>query len=151
MMLSIDPGTRSTGWATWFDDGTLQAAGAGPLAGALILARGFRGTLALEVPHEVRGNARSRDVLLLAFAAGQIDGAHFGKKIHLNPEEWKCQVPKPKSVAQPYIIWERAKRELAETERERIDWPRDKRDRWDVADAIGIGLVALGRMRAGLR
>lgn len=149
--LSIDPGTRSTGWATWYDDNTLEAAGCGPFDSALIFARAMRGVhLVLEVPHAVRGDARADNIITLAFAAGRLAGAHGGHQSHLRPEEWKRQLPKPKRASDPYIVWERCKAELAENERERIEWPGSKRDRWDVADAIGLGLVALGRLRPGL-
>lgn len=64
---------------------------------------------------------------------------------HVTPHDWKGSIPKPKRQSEPYIVRERVVDRLSEAECAVVEWPKNKKLGWDVADAIGIGLHALGR------
>lgn len=61
------------------------------------------------------------------------------------PRDWKGGVGKPKSVKEMYAIEPRVMERLSAEERATIVWPKNKQRRWDVVDAIGVGLHHIGR------
>lgn len=105
--------------------------------------------LVLELPQTYGGRASRGDANdLIALAA--VDGAiaalfPLASVQAVRPHEWKGSVPKPKSARGKYIVQERVWERLSAEERGRVVWPKAEKLKWDVADAIGIGLWALGR------
>lgn len=167
ILLAIDPGLRGCGCAL-FDDGVLRAAayvrGEGVPEDLLMLARAtalgvqwwvaerttpYPDRLVLELPQTYGGRASRGDANdLLALAA--VDGAvavlfPLTSVQAIRPHQWKGGVPKPKSARGKYIVQERILERLSAEEQERITWSKAEKLKWDVADAIGVGLWALGR------
>lgn len=165
-LLSIDPGIRGVG-AALFDDGVLLVAeyvknpekkGGGPRE-ALALARVVDEWctaitssrvhhLVLEWPQTYGGRSAKGDTNDL-FALAAVDGAIAGRVgaqtiDHLVPHDWKGSIgkPKPGSV---YVIESRVRAQLSSLELPRVRWPNAVKLTFDVTDAIGIGLHALGR------
>lgn len=180
ILLSIDPGLRGCGCAL-FDDGVLRAAayvrGEGVPEDTLMLARATAlgvecwiderlpgwdeseavNRLVLELPQTYGGRAAKGDANdLLGLAA--VDGAvaalfPLASVRTVLPHAWKGGVPKPKSARAKYVVQERVVTRLSAEEQERVVWPKAERLKWDVADAIGVGLHDLGRFdrkRGGL-
>lgn len=146
-IITIDPG-RTTGIATWYRDGSLEAAWACPSDEALEIVGGLPGVRYVETPRRAHRGIPPASIITLAVLAGRLLGP---RGIEVDPGKWKGSIPKPRRAADPYIVWERCKRELAAAEIERVKMPRNKRRGWDVADAVGLGLVVLGRLDRGLR
>jgi len=154
--VSFDPALRSPGYAFWFD-GVLRAAGAlkgakrparGPAAWAEIARQLHTETYVTgAVPDWVvveqqrkypRKRVRFDDLLELAGVAGAaVRTANATTAIGYYPDQWKGEVPKDVTEARARALLTPA--ELAVVEDE------DKSDTWD---AIGLGLVALGRLSA---
>lgn len=97
----------------------------------------------------VSGNADANDLIAVALVAGAILGRLGCPAALPLPEDWKGGISKPKTKAQyerdGYPVEERARGKLSPSELACVEWPRDWKKRLDVADAIGIGLWALGR------
>ena len=149
MIITIDPGTSDwCGVAVWEDSGVLRSAyRVRPETLSIHVATWHADgcvPLHVETPHAVRGNARARDVIMLAVFAGRLLGT---RGTAWTPESWKGQIPKPKRRGRPYIVWERCKRILTPEEVERVQDPTS----WDCVDAVGLGLVVVGRAKRGLR
>jgi len=168
MILSIDPGTDACGVAAWRDNGTLIRAelvkahdyrpglyGRKEMAAELyefLIARiddvgaGEDRHLITEYPQTYGGHAGkgdTNDLLSLCSTIGYFErdlNRHFRTITEVLPSRWKGQIPKPKSVKDPYIVQERVKAELRPHELACVTWPGNKKLQWDVADAIGIGL-----------
>lgn len=163
MIITIDTGSRCSGLAVW--DGALVAALAvqadGPLemaervsGRACVLAPGEVESIYVEYPHDQRRGARTDDLIKLAATAGAI-AARLEELFDVRPEfllpsAWKGSTPKPKRVADPYVVAVRAQRTLSAYELERVQLPTSVQQQWDVWDAVGIGLWASGRLRRGL-
>jgi len=69
-------------------------------------------------------------------------GAAFS---HIVPHDWKGSLQKPKKVTDAYPIVLMCERRLSDAEKSVVLLPSNKRLHWDVWDAVGIGLKALGR------
>lgn len=166
-LLSVDPGIRGCGCALW-DDGTLLAAkyvkspateGGGPaecakMALAIVTwVQSDFGTLErviCEWPQTYGGGASRGDTNDLFPVAGV--GAALAALVdenvkfeHIVPHDWKGSIQKPKKVSDPYPVVLMCERRLSDAEKTVVELPGNKRLHWDVWDAIGIGLKALGR------
>ena len=159
-LLSIDPG-GCAGLALWRDGVLVRAwcSRAEPAAVCIEVRRAALedswDELVIEAPEPQPGRkqrARAADVLLLARRAGALAEIcrPTGTTRWIGPSAWKGSVPKPARVSMPYIIAVRAQALLTPAEFDAVVLPRDRREQWDVWDAIGVGLVALGRARRGL-
>lgn len=171
--VSIDPGTRGCGVAAW-RKGCLAAAGfaKSPIgegsdvfacvaaARAVVswllfrfgdLMLGDIEQLAIEFPQIYQrggGKTKGNPNHLTPLAA--VDGALAAMlplaKIHTyHPHDWKGSVEKPKKVSEPYPITAKVEARLEQSELAVITWPENGRHRWDVVDALGVGLHHLGR------
>lgn len=134
MILSIDPGA-TCGMAAW-DGRELVSALSLPIA-TLVDMRLEADVLVIEVP-TLWARSSSSSILLLSERVGRIISAvRAGDVVRFFPSQWKGSTPKA-------ICRERIKRVLSEAEVARITGTHDA---WD---AVGIGLVALGRCGRGL-
>lgn len=171
MLLSIDPGRRGCGAAVWRGNRLVAAAyvansdreDEGPLAcrsmaaavkeWCVVVAPGNIDDLMLEWPTLYGGRASkgdqgvdARDLFTLAGVDCAIATAFPLARIsYCVPHEWKGSVKKPKKVDEPYAIEVRALQRLDDEEKKRVDWPNNKKLRWDVADGLGIGLFKIKR------
>jgi len=133
-LISIDPGA-TCGMARWCA-GLLVYARSLPIA-TLVDMRLETDTLAIEVPTQW-ARSSSSSILLLSERVGRIISAvRAGDVVRLYPSQWKGSTPKA-------ICRDRIRRVLSEAEVARITGTHDA---WD---AVGIGLVALGRCGRGL-
>ena len=160
--LSVDPGSKTTGIAEWsVETNRLLAAYAVDLRDSLTLAKladsyyGEVKKLYIEKPHYQPGRKRQpriNDLITLALAAGSLAGVIQATEYEwILPSDWKRQIPKPKSTKAKYIVISRCAAELSSLEKTCIrDTRVNEKTRWDIWDAIGIGLVALGRLSPGL-
>ncbi len=140
-LLAVDPGA-SSGWALFAERTLVRAGVARPVAR-------FEGVrdIAIEIPQyypDQKKDVPIQDLISLALIAGRWLGAHPDAAVRAYfPKDWKAQTPKA-------IGNQRTLGELSEAECAVIEYPRDAKGRTDVLDAIGIGLVHLGRLRRGL-
>ena len=152
MLISIDPGKHSLGWAR-FDDERLTACGLlrwkdwASMAGGMSWMQERLGSepstlIVIEVPQVYRqrfwkGDPNDLiDVALVAGAAGMI----FGPGIKfIRPHEWKGG--RGKNVDHPLTLSRLSSSERVELDK--LDVPKSLRH--NVLDAIGIGLWKLGR------
>lgn len=112
----------------------------------------------VETQPAVYGQARASDILELAKVTGTLLGlaraATGAWPTEMTPGAWKGRLPKPGKARDPYIVAHRVQRELAAHERRAVrgilDGMNNAEHRWDVWDAVGIGLVHLGRLKRGL-
>lgn len=141
MLLAVDPGA-SSGWAL-FDVGSRVLVRAGVARPVLRFAGVDR--IAIEIPQAYPDErVPFGDLVKVAVIAGRWIGAHPEAQVAAYfPRDWKGQLPKA-------IGNQRTLGELSESECAVIEYPRDAKGRTDVLDAIGIGLVHLGRLRRGL-
>lgn len=107
--------------------------------------------LACEYPQTYGGRAKkgdANDLIAVALVAGALVGRLGVPSRLILPREWKGSISKPETKAEyerdGYVVEERNKAKLSAEEYHRIEWPRDWKKRLDVADAVGIGLYALG-------
>ncbi len=164
-MITIDPSSHSSGVAIWQEQTLIGAYVAKAEGDPINMARAIfalcsaefwfsKHAVVIETQQEFAGQRpRIADLIKLATTTGVIAGylSYAGHGIgFVLPSEWKGQIPKPGRVSQPYIVAERCKRLLRPEELEAVQIPSSKRACWDVWDAIGIGLVALGRARRGV-
>ena len=140
LTLAVDPGA-SSGWAI-FDGRLLVRAGC---ARPCVRFTDPFDVLAIEIPQCYPGDPTPvQDLIALAIVAGRWIGMHDSAKlVRYYPREWKGQLPKK-------VGNDRTLGELTEAEIATIAFPRDAKGRTDVLDAIGIGLVTVGRLRRGL-
>ena len=144
VVISIDPGKHYLGVASWIDDELIDARlheTAGYQLSTVI------DVLAIEKPMIYPGRAqkgRQRDLIELAMVAGRIMAAVPRAAIHCyEPYQWKAQLPKSATR-------ERVQAILSEKEQKRIAKPKKASLLHNVFDAIGIGLVDIGRAKRGL-
>lgn len=147
-LLAVNPQKHALAGA-FFDGGMLLQAGFYATLSDMHLAAVDE--LVIEVPRifpGARQTARPNDIIDLAFAAGKIVGElHDLVVVIVYPHDWKKQVPKPERASEPYAIELRIMKILSGDEARAVVWPVNARHRWDVADAIGIGLHYLRRTR----
>lgn len=173
-MLSIDPGTRGCGVALFQDGQLVRAAyvpnsakqGSGPRECATMAEEVVDWVIdnpqnearvdmiSLEVPQIYTRDKSKGDPnkLMPLFGVDAAIAALIPEaKVEWNvPRDWKGNVSKPKSAKEPYAITDRVMARLEGLEVSTIYWQSDDTDaarkrNWDIADAIGIGLAALGR------
>jgi hypothetical protein len=143
-LLAIDPG-KTTGWALYYEKRLHRF---DKLTDAQILTGGLHKYLpplvdiVIERPVFRRNHPRQENILTLAMLAGQIGAVYGLERTHyVKPEQWKKQLPKG-------VCWARALGRLDADERAllhpAIVRSAKKLDH-NIADAIAIGLWALGR------
>ena len=174
-MLSVDPGTRCSGAALWFN-GRLYAAapivnlltkGSGPRECAYVAQQIWRwveaqismvvpsypATVVCEYPQIYqraggKSKADPNNQLPLACIDGAL-AAYFpaAQIVVANPHDWKGGVEKPKKVSEPYPIESKVRSRLLPEEIIAFEkhWPKNGKHSWDLTDAVGVGLHALGR------
>lgn len=149
-LISIDPGTKEIGWATWHS-GRLAGCGLLKFNDLSILRRmvadqfsslrpEHREVIVEEPKVYLRGKADPEDILQLAKVAGAV-GSVSSYTTFVKPGTWKGQVPKT-------IHHNRIQKLLCYDEMERVDYcmsavPAAKKH--NVWDAIGLGLYHLQR------
>jgi hypothetical protein len=114
--------------------------------------------LALEVPQIYsRGGGKSigdpNNIMPLFGVVAAIAALHPTAHVEWErPRGWKGNTCKPSNAKDGYVIKERVLERLTKPEREVVAWPSlskstdtAKKQDWDVADAIGIGMFVLGR------
>lgn len=151
-LISIDPGCPGCGVAVWEDGLLTDARYIAGDAQEVYDQLPQTDALTIEVPMFYGNRASKEDVdfndlIKLAMRVGEFkalfesfDNASINLVL---PPEWKKQVPKE-------ICAQRSDRKLSEKERANISQPKAKKIALDMWDAIGIGLVSLGRLRPGL-
>lgn len=166
-LLSIDPGVRGVGAALfrgallvgagYVKNSAREGVGPGECAAVAVevvaWVRRLKGDscvdqLVLEWPQMYSGRAARGDgssLLSLAAVDGAIAASFRAPTRHVVPHGWKGNVPKPDGAKSEYIIRSRVMDRLSEDERRHVVWPESAKFGWDVADAIGVGLWALGR------
>jgi hypothetical protein len=115
-------------------------------------------TLALEVPQIYsRGGGKSlgdpNNIMPLFGVVSAIAALHPASSVEWErPRGWKGNTPKPETAKEKYVIKERVIARLSTYELTIVQWPSlqkktdtAKKQDWDVADAIGIGMHVLGR------
>lgn len=138
-ILTIDPGTKCTGWA-FFSGGVLEDCGLSRATSIeehwhnlkLLIARADR-VVSEKMYNRGDRTVRVQDLLELNLLAGRL------AREWVYPHEWKGYVPK--NIHQPRII-----KHMAVDERQILGGVRPLHLRHNTVDAIGIGLVLLGRM-----
>lgn len=151
-VISIDPGCSHSGVACWVGQTLVAAGGASDLQGIKEVADWLVAErVVLEVPGRLSRHVRLESALKLSEFVGQIKATLRLPTVEFLPTRWKGNLPKPTKASEPYIVTERCKEFLSSAEKETIVVPGSARKRWDVWDAIGIGLVYLERCRRGLR
>ena len=156
MIISIDPGVRTAGFALW-DGAYLHRAGllrsdriTIEPPWVTLYEESFRLTqfspfteIVIERPQVYvrRGKGDPNDLIALALAAGLIVGTLLvehprAKVTEYLPATWKGQVPKK-------IMVERIKKGLTEGEHKRVNLPTAASLAHNVWDAVGIGLYHL--------
>lgn len=147
-LLAIDPGT-ATGWARFNDTGRLEACGLNDRAldasvTRVIPALGVTRAV-IERPHSAKTLAPVKDIITLAIRAGEWGGtirSSLGvEPEYIEPASWKGSLDKNKCQAR---VWARlTPDERALTDKAGSGIAPSKRH--NMMDAIGIGLVAVGR------
>ncbi len=84
------------------------------------------------------------DLIDVAFSAGKV-AALFRVVHQVRPHAWKSGIPKPKKASEPYIIEHRARKKLTPEEVRTVIEPGSVKLRYDVWDAVAIGLWHLKR------
>lgn len=165
-LLAVDPGLNGTGWAA-FRAGRL--AGCGCVAGGEggLLERIDRivwavridspqgGRLVIEKPQIYRQRKQRgdpNDLIDIAILVGELR-RHLGPRASqlVLPREWKGTVPKTRKLGD-YIIHKRVLKRLPPAERECYQAGLEAvlvELRHNIADAVGIGLWALGLQTQG--
>jgi hypothetical protein len=110
----------------------------------------------IEWPHPFAVQRPKQEHLIMLGASAAAISAVLSVSIateieHWAPSKWKGQIPKPRRTSDPYIITERVLGILSPAEAERIRRPKNDKHAWDLYDAVGLGLVACGRARSGVR
>jgi hypothetical protein len=140
LVLAVDPG-RTTGWAL-YRDALLIEFGKVPGARARLGALPVADRVVIERPVIRRNHPRPDDILKLALLAGEIAGHFDGDYVQfVTPEGWKGQLPKD-------VCWTRARGKLNRDELALLlpaVQRREKKLDHNIADAIALGLWALGR------
>ena len=148
MLISIDPGLRTAGFAQWDESGRLLLAGLAQGSKTARDSEAWR-AIASEVrkiaegcdvviefpkvyPH---GKGDPEDLLQLAAVVGAICASHKCLKV-FRPYEWKGQVPKDVMVM-------RIQGWITDSERSKVLLPSAKSLQHNVWDAIGIGVKYL--------
>lgn len=158
MILCIDPGAKKAGVALFEVDGTLVSAWLAegqywsdtaddvmrkmPVSAVKVSAVVIEKMQVYDHSPPAQANA----CILLSLMAGRVTGL-FASTVRCYhnyeylPKEWKGQVPKE-------IHHRRIEEKLTDQEVRRIQFPKNKRGKLDVWDAIGIGLYHLRGKRA---
>jgi hypothetical protein len=159
-LVAVDPGKDMLGLSFW-QDGKLVHAEWAPVKGARLAPpisdwEGGDTSLVMELPRArhpsaTPGGVKGYQALIdITFAGARYLGLAFGCfERTIFPDEWKGSIGKPKKASEPYLIEARVLGLLSPEERARIAWPTAQGKRHNVADAIGLGLFALGRCGRG--
>lgn len=169
ILLAVDPGLNGTGWAA-FDTGRLVRCGcatypptadprreeialpalAGWIAWELGCLNPKVGVLMIEKPQVYRQRLQKgdpNDLIDLAFLAGAVHHSLKASKTELVlPREWKGTIPKTRKLGD-YIVHKRVLKHLAHGGLEIYEAGLAEvpaKLRHNIADAVGIGLWALG-------
>lgn len=147
-LISVDPGEK-TG-AAWFEDGRLVEAGVWTFGDFMSrkMSRTLKETdVVIEVPRWYPHDAKDvNDLLDLSVKVGRIQQLHLDFFVYVKtelvfPRTWKGTVPKP-------IHNKRVIEALTPEELKLVPLrPRARTVDHNCADAIGLGLWKLGRMR----
>lgn len=169
--LSVDPGKRVCGCALWHGQQLLRATcvksgddGEGPSTAAAMALAVFcwaRGKclpsgelvtvdqLVLEYPQTYGGRASrgdANDLIVVAAVDGALAALYSSSAIkHYVPHDWKGSIEKPETTKEEYPIKNMVEARLLPVELAGVDWTKNVKHSWDVADGIGVGLKALGR------
>ena len=170
IMLSIDPALHGAGIAVW-RDGELFAAEYVPndsdsintMQRCVDLAEEVDARLyalnikpvdlfVCEIPqiyprgaNKTKGDP-NKIVIPLAMVNAAVAARLVVQVVTYQPHSWKGTTSKPKNTKSgEYVITTRVKSRLSEKELQAVDWTKSVSHSWDVADAIGVGLVHLGR------
>jgi hypothetical protein len=104
------------------------------------------GQMVIEIPRLYPQDTRAvmNDLLTLSVTAGIWIGLNaHATCTRLHPQDWKAQLTKEQGN-------KRTREALSTVELAHVELPRSTKGQTDVWDAIGIGLVYLGRKRRGL-
>lgn len=146
--LAIDPAKDHLGCAIFRKDGTLERAWYDDHVDWHTWPSKVT-KFVIEKPQVYQKNIASANSLIdVAISIGKLCSLAlaFDAKVFLYlPAEWKGSTPKP-------IHNERVLASLSDTERQRVDLPKNKKKASDVMDAIGLGRFHLGlNTKAGVR
>lgn len=171
--LAVDPATHGCGLAL-FEKNVLVAAGYAPskysgkdkmkkvLGSAVAVTNWLHdhnvklhdvGHLVVELPqvysrgaNKTKGDPNSCVVPLAMVDAALATLMSQAEVQTFQPFMWKGNLKKPEKTSDPeYIFISRVKSRLSEREQAAVDWTNSVERSWDVTDAIGVGLKALGR------
>lgn len=173
----IDPSTTCTGLATFRQNPSTELwelvhCKHLPEASCLVVlqevmfsehrtAEGYH-TIKIEKPRYMKAKYKKgvspQSIIKLSRYAGEIYGAIYvqpgPRKVKWLQTAWKQGLSKPNSVSKLYVVEHRARKVLSEAEQKVLDTALEDCSRgsyrWDIADAVGMGLVDTGRLRAGL-
>jgi len=156
MILAIDPGIRSCGWALFGPDKRLLRCGLvqtkstnrhlGDDAATMAAAIGFGSPHVILEEMVLRPEdpkSQAEDLLRVQLVGGIVAGRCGGRVTTVHPMRWKGAVPKR-------IHQSRIRDELSEAERAVLEAGTAKVRgalKHNVLDAVGIGLWGVGRMR----
>lgn len=145
MLLTVDPGKHSFGWAR-FDGDTLMACGMAVIDEVEGMFGDLSGEDAIVEKPQIYTHDKMRgdpnDLIDVAITAGAVGGVLSRKGAHvayLRPHRWKGS--RPKNVDNAYTLERMRPHEKFLLERCGVT----KHKRHNVVDAIGIGLWKLGR------
>jgi hypothetical protein len=151
--VAIDPGKLMLGLSFW-EGRVLQWAGWVPVDAAPVPNLVPGAGLVIERPRARRpedtpGGVAGYQALIDIAMSGAIYAGHCGLPVaSMYPDEWKGGTSKTKTEV--YIVERRCKELLSLAEYKRIELPRAKSKHHNVWDAVGLGLVALGRAGRGV-
>lgn len=158
-LVAVDPGKHMLGLSFWDEEKVLQWAGWVPVQAAPLPKIGLNTRVVMERPRarppaETPGGTSGYQALVDITFAGALYAGHVGARVEtVYPDEWKGGTSKravSKGGTELYVVERRVLEILSPAERARIEWPSAKGKRHNVADALGLGLFALGRCGRGV-
>lgn len=156
-LVAVDPGKNMLGLSFW-DRGVLRWAGWSPVDAAPLPNVRSNAREAVRViferprarrPEDTPGGTAGYQALIDITFAGALYAGRVGALVAtVYPDEWKGGTSK--AATKVYVVEQRVKGILSPEEWERIEWPSANSKRHNVADAVGLGLFALGRCGRGV-
>jgi len=151
-VVAIDPGKEMLGLSGWTIERRLIWAGWVPVGDAPLPKEGARIIMErprARSPEATPGGVRGYQALIDIAVEGALYAGRAGGAFEtVFPDEWKGSTSK--TATEEYVVERRCKQILSPEELRRVVLPKAKTKHHNVWDAVGLGLVALGRAGRGV-